>query len=126
MPMNQALLSEFDHEMANTRKTLERVPDDKWDWKPHQKTDTMGWLANHMAQLPGRLPHTVGSESIGIGPGGKQVGQPSGHNRTELLAIFARGTAEAREALPKATDQELQATWTRLNCGRNFFSMPRA
>jgi|ERR1700680_892591 len=53
MPMNQALLGEFDHEMANTRKTLERVPDGKWDWKPHTKSGTMGWMANHVAMFPG-------------------------------------------------------------------------
>jgi len=44
MALSEALLPEFDHEMANTRKTLERVPDDKFAWKPHEKSGTMGWL----------------------------------------------------------------------------------
>ena len=42
MPLNQALLPEFDHEMANTRKSLERIPDGKFDWKPHAKSMTLG------------------------------------------------------------------------------------
>jgi hypothetical protein len=46
MPMSQALLPEFDHEMANTRKALERVPEDKFGWKPHEKSMTLGRLGS--------------------------------------------------------------------------------
>ena len=77
MPMNQALLGEFDHEMATTRKTLERVPDAKWDWKPHPKSGTMGWLANHIALFPGWLAGIFASESLDFAPGGKQMEQPT-------------------------------------------------
>jgi hypothetical protein len=49
MALRDALLPEFDHEMANTRKTLERVPDDKLDWKPHKKSTAMGGLATHLS-----------------------------------------------------------------------------
>ena len=52
MALNEALLPEFDAEMANTRKTLERVPTEKFSWKPHEKSGTMGWLAAHIAALP--------------------------------------------------------------------------
>ena len=52
MPMNQALLTEFDHEMANTRKALARVPEDKFGWKPHEKSMTLGRLATHIAEMP--------------------------------------------------------------------------
>jgi uncharacterized damage-inducible protein DinB len=52
MALRDALLPEFDHEMANTRKTLERVPDDKFDWKPHLKSMAMGGLATHLSNLP--------------------------------------------------------------------------
>src|ERR1022692_1192793 len=54
MPMSQALLPEFDHEMANTRKALERVPEEKFGWKPHEKSMTLGRLATHVAELTGR------------------------------------------------------------------------
>ncbi len=56
MALSEALLPEFDQEMANTRKTLERVPDDKLGWKPHEKSGTMGWLAGHLANIPSGPP----------------------------------------------------------------------
>lgn len=126
MPMNQALLAEFEHEMAGSRKALERVPDAKWDWKPHTKSGTMGWLANHIALFPGWLAHMFVTESLDVAPGGKQIEQPSAHNRQELLAIFDKGVGEARIALSKATDAELMKTWTLLSNGQTFFSLPRA
>ena len=46
MTIGQSMLPEFDEEMKNTRKVLERVPDDKWGWKPHEKSGTVGWLAS--------------------------------------------------------------------------------
>jgi uncharacterized damage-inducible protein DinB len=125
MPMNQALLGEFDHEMTSTRKTLERVPDAKWDWKPHTKSGSMGWQANHIALFPGWLAEMFSSESLDFAPGGKPMEQPSAHNRQELLAIFDKGLVEARAALAKVSDHQLLATWTLLNNGQVFFSMPR-
>ena len=53
MALRDSILPEFDHEMAVTRKTLERVPEDKPDWKPHDKSMTMSRLAGHVAELPG-------------------------------------------------------------------------
>src|SRR5438094_10011 len=53
MTIGQMMLGEFDQEMQNTRKTLERCPDEKWNWKPHEKSGTVGWLAGHIATMPG-------------------------------------------------------------------------
>src|ERR1700746_3234303 len=104
MPMNQAFLAEFDQEFANTRKTLERVPDDKWDWKPHAKSGTMGWLANHVAMFPGWATSTFTTDSFDFAPGGKPLEFPTARNRQELLAIFDKSAAEARAALAAASD----------------------
>jgi hypothetical protein len=76
MPMSQALLPEFDHEMANTRKALERVPEDKFGWKPHQKSMTMGRLATHVAELAGWVPTTLESESFDFAPPGAPPFEP--------------------------------------------------
>jgi len=70
MAINQALLPEFDHEMANTRKTLERIPDDKLGWKPHEKSMTLGRLAGHIAELPGWGAITVKQDSFDVAPVG--------------------------------------------------------
>jgi len=125
MPLNRALLGEFDHEMANTRKTLERIPEAKWDWKPHPKSGTMGWLANHIAMFPGWAATTFVTESFDFAPGGKSVEMPNVRTLKELLAGFDKGVAETRAALAKASDEQLLQTWTLFNNGQTFFSMPR-
>jgi uncharacterized damage-inducible protein DinB len=125
MALNQAMLAEFDHEMANTRKTLERIPDSKWDWKPHTKSGTMGWLGNHIAMFPGWAAAALTTESLDVAPGGKRMEFPTAHNRQELLAIFDKGVAEGHEALAKCSDEQLAATWALLNNGQPMFSMPR-
>jgi uncharacterized damage-inducible protein DinB len=126
MPLNQALLAEFDQEMPATRKTLERVPDSKWDWKPHPKSGTMGWYANHLVMFPGWLASLFDGESFDFAPGGKPLEFPQPHNTKEALEMFDKGVAKARAALAKATDEQLAAKWTLLNNGQIFFSLPRA
>ena len=65
MSISQSLLPEFDQEMANTRKTLERVPDDKLGWKPHPKSFAMGALAQHLATMVGWTVDTIGKDFTG-------------------------------------------------------------
>ena len=59
MTYAETILPEFDQEMANTRKVLERIPDDKLDWQAHPKSHTIGWNANHVADLPNWLVVTL-------------------------------------------------------------------
>jgi hypothetical protein len=67
-----ALLPEFDHEMAGTRKTLERVPEDKLQWRPHAKSMTLGGLASHLANIPSWIGHTVERDSLDLAPVGSR------------------------------------------------------
>jgi uncharacterized damage-inducible protein DinB len=125
MPMNQALLPEFDQEMKNTRECLSRVPDAKFEFKPHPKSGNMGWLANHCAQMTGWLADMLTSESFDVAPGGKNVDIPSAKTRDELVAMFDKNSAAARAALSKVTDEQLMKTWTLLQNGNTIFAMPR-
>jgi uncharacterized damage-inducible protein DinB len=126
MPMSQALLPEFDHEMANTRKTLERVPEDKFGWKPHQKSMTMGRLATHVAELAGWVPTTLESESFDFAPPGAPPFEPkTAGTRAELLEMFDKNVATVHAALGAATDAQLMVTWSLLGGGKPIFSMPR-
>src|SRR4030095_9151570 len=68
MSIAQSLLPEFNEEMANTRKVLERVPDEKWNWKPHEKSGTAGWLAGHVGTIPEWLTMTLNTESLDYAP----------------------------------------------------------
>ena len=126
MPMNQALLGEFDHEMANTRKTLERVPEDKFGWKPHAKSGTMIWLAGHVAQLPGWGKETFERDSLDIAPAGQTPVPPKPpKSRKELLELFDRCVVAGRAALAKATDEQMMKPWSLLSGGETVFTMPR-
>jgi uncharacterized damage-inducible protein DinB len=121
MPINQFLLGEFDHEMSNTRKTLERVPADKWDWKPHTKSGSLGWLAVHVATLPMFTVGTIQSSELEISTTPRtKVEGPS-----ELLPVFAKCREQARKALEGVTDEQLREIWTLKWNGKVIFSMPR-
>ena len=98
MSIAQSLLPEFDQEMANTRKVLERVPDEKWNWKPHEKSGTTGWLAGHVATIPEWLTVTLNSESLDYAPvGGPSYAPPKTENRAQALAVFDKCSSEARD-----------------------------
>jgi uncharacterized damage-inducible protein DinB len=122
----QSMLGEFDSEMQNTRKTLERVPDEKWNWKPHEKSGTVGWLTAHIATLPGWLTMTVNSEQFDYAPvGGPSYQPPKIENRKDALANFDKETAEARAALASASDADMLKNWTLLGGGKEIFAMSR-
>ncbi len=126
MPINQGLLGEFDQEMANTRKTLERVPEDKFGWKPHPKSGTMIWLAGHVAQIPGWAKETMERDSLDIAPPGQPPAQPEiPRSRKDLLERFDRGVAAGRAALSSASDDHLMKPWSLLSGGKTIFTMPR-
>jgi uncharacterized damage-inducible protein DinB len=124
--MNQALLPEFDQEMANTRKTLERVPFEKFTWKPHEKSMPMGRLAVHLAEMPGWSVETINKESLDVAPpGGPQYQPPEIKSREDLVALFDKNVAAGRVAIAGASDDELMKNWSLLAGGKTIFTMPR-
>jgi uncharacterized damage-inducible protein DinB len=127
MTISQSLLPEFDNEMANTRKTLERVPDGKFAWKPHPKSSALGPLAYHIATLVGWTADTIDKESFDLAPPGGQPPRPlEANNRAELLSTFDQGVAKARAAIAGASDEHLLKPWSLLNGGQVLMTMPRA
>lgn len=126
MTIGQSMLPEFDQEMKNTRTTLERVPDDKWGWKPHDKSGTVGWLASHIATLPTWLTTTIQTTELDFAPvNGPKWEPPKITNRKELLAELDKGVAEARTALANVSDKDMMEGWTLLAGGQEIFTMPR-
>ena len=123
MAIKDALLSEFDHEMANTRKMLERVPDGKFDYKPHDKSMTLGRLAAHTCEIPSYATATLRVERMDF-TGEEKPFAPE--TRKELLEAFDKYVAEAREMLSKAKDEDLMKIWTLTYKGNQIFAMPRA
>ena len=126
MSIGQSMLPEFDEEMKNTRKVLERVPDEKWNWKPHEKSGTLGWLASHVATMPEWVTMTINTEQLDYAPLGEpSYTPPKIDNREQLLAAFDKGVAEARGALSNVSDADLMKDWTLLAGGKKIFAMPR-
>ena len=123
MPIAQILLPEFDQEMKSTRKLLECVPDGKFEYKPHEKSMSLGRLSAHVAELPSYLTATLKLERLDM-TGEEKPFSPA--TRKELLDAFDKHTAEARELLSKASDEDLAKIWTLTYKGQQIFSMPRA
>ena len=126
MPISKMILPEFDHEMANTRKTLERVPDDKLAWKPHEKSMSLGGLSTHLANIPSWTAQTFDRDELDIAPPGEPPYRvEEAKTRAELLAVFDKNVASARAALEAADDENWQGKWSLLMGGKPIFTLPR-
>src|SRR5215212_10685482 len=100
MSYTDLLLPEFDQEMASTRKVLERIPDDKLDWRAHSKSNTIGWGANHLADLPGWGVSILTQPGFDFAPpGGERYQSPTLKSTKEIVELFDRNVATARQAL---------------------------
>lgn len=127
MAINKAMLPEFDHEMANTRKSIERIPQEKFDWKPHTKSMSMGGLATHLANIPTWATRALKSDSFDIAPqGGEPLRIPPAESLQEVLEAFDKNVAEARAAIAEASDEELMKPWSLLSGGETMMTLPRA
>jgi uncharacterized damage-inducible protein DinB len=126
MTIGQSMLAEFDQEMQNTRKVLERLPDDKWGWKPHEKSGTVGWLAAHVATVPGWATMTIQTEELDYAPvNGPAYQPPKIENRKQALDNFDKECREARAALAAVSDEAMIKGWKLLAGGQEVFTMPR-
>jgi uncharacterized damage-inducible protein DinB len=126
MTISEALLPEFDQEMANTRKTLERVPDDKLDWKPHPKSFSMGSLATHIVVMTGWTVDTMEKDAFDISPpGAPPYKEEVVKSQKELLERFDKGVKAARASIAGASDEHFMKNWSLLAGGKALFTMPR-
>ena len=125
MSIAQSLLPEFDREMKVTRALLERVPDDRADWKPHPKSYSVGDLATHIANLGFWAIGTLRQSGIDVNPPGG-LERPKFGSTAANLERFDRNLAEARQLLEAASDESMRETWTLLSGGQKVMSMPRA
>ncbi|HEU4723230.1 MAG TPA: DinB family protein [Gemmatimonadaceae bacterium] len=125
MPLADLLLPEFDAEIVTTRKVLERVPDDRIEWRPHRKSFPMGHLAQLVAMIPGWTSHVLTRPEFDIAP---REG-PSAVYRflpvEQLLSMFDKNVAEARPLIETVSDAALEESWTLKAAGRVVNTMPR-
>jgi uncharacterized damage-inducible protein DinB len=126
MPISQMLLPEFDQEIASMRRTIERVPENKFDWAPHPRSMTMGRLASHIAEMPTWAAMTMQHDSLDIAPVGQPAFEPSNFkSQASLLEAFDKNAAAARAAIAGASDEQLLSSWSLLKGGKTLMTMPR-
>jgi uncharacterized damage-inducible protein DinB len=120
------MLGEFDNEMANTRKTLERVPEDKLGWTPDPKSMKLGRLAGHIAEMVGWGTLTLAKDEFDLDPDGKGNYKPfEATSRKQLIEEFDKNAAAARAALSAATDPQMLAEWKLKANGNTLMALPR-
>jgi len=127
MTITELLLAELDREAVAIRKTLERVPEGKNDWKPHPKSMPLGPLATIVANIPGWLDMVVNLDELDINPpGGSKYRPQEWRTRRDLLDQFEGSLKRGREVLQKTTDDHLLNTkWRMLAAGRMMSEQPR-
>jgi len=130
MSVSAALLPEFDQEMKSTRRVLERVPEDRLEFRPHPKSKPLGPLASHLADIPRRAVDVIQKESLEVTPpaaGAHPAAPPAPApaSRQAILDRFDASVAAAREAIAGASDAELLQPWSFIFAGRIVFTLPR-
>src|SRR5215475_8399412 len=127
MQITALLLAELDKEAVDIRKALERVPEGKNDWKPHEKSMPLGYLATIVATVRAWLDMVVNIYELDINPpGGSKFRPPDWKTRAELLSQFEASLKKGREVLQKTTDDHLLHTrWRMLSAGKLMMEQSR-
>jgi uncharacterized damage-inducible protein DinB len=120
-----SLIPEYDHEWGTTRRLLNRVPEAEFDWKPHDKSMTLGQLSGHLANIPAWCSAVLEKTEFDLGSVGDDARPKSPASRDALLREFDEKVSAARASLATRTDAELLAPWTLKSGEHEIFTMPR-
>ena len=123
MALNQSLLQELEQESLNTRKMLQRVPEEYFGWKPHEKSNTLGRLASHVAELPHWLSRALNYDEYDLADANHKPANAA--TSSELMQIFEDKLAKAKEDLQKASDDVFMQRWKLLREEHVLFEMPK-
>jgi len=124
MSITQTLLKELNNEAQTTRKMLERVPADKFDWQPHEKSMTVKRLATHIAELPGWVEMALTTRELDFASNPYTVEDVKSND--DLLSYFEKSLEKGRTELAKATDEDLEPDWTLRNGDQIYSVHPRS
>jgi uncharacterized damage-inducible protein DinB len=124
MNLIELFLQEIESEAVITRRMFERLPDDKFDWKPHEKNMTMQRLAAHIAELPGWVTMGITTSELDFAKGEYKPELPA--NKKELLEYFERMLSSGIKTLKGAKEEQLNGDWTMRNGDQVFFTISKA
>ncbi len=122
LSLSQCMLAEFETQAPITRKFIERLPEDKLTWKPHEKSMTAGQLALHLAVVPAYVVQFVQNNPAQV-PTSFNAPQPA--SRAEVLKAFDESVATVRNLLPKFDDAAMKESWHLMDGEKELFSQPR-
>jgi uncharacterized damage-inducible protein DinB len=123
MSLAESMLAEFEEQAPVTRRFLERLPEDRLTWKPHEKSMSAGQLALHIARTPGGSVRFV-QQNPAQAPDFKNAPQPA--SLTEILGVFEESVAAVRSLLPRFNDAAMRETWRMVQADRELLAIPRA
>jgi uncharacterized damage-inducible protein DinB len=122
MAIADSLVMELEMEAKTTRRVLERIPEDKLTWKPHDTSMTLGQLASHLAGAQGFLATAASADTFDFGSASPR---PPATTRAEILDSFTKGTTTAKELISKMDDARLMGIWTATMKGKTLMAVPR-
>ena len=126
MKLTDLFLDELEREAASTRRVLERVPEGRYDWKPHDKSMTMGRLSTLVATMPEWVVFTVKQDELDLNPpNGQRYQPPQLPTAADLVKALDENVARAREALQSTTDDHLMTPWRLMVGGRVVSEDPK-
>ena len=122
MAITEPILREMDQEAAATRRLLERVPEEQLKWRPHPRSDSLGQLALHVAQIPGAVSAIT---TLDVFEAPSFQDRPEAVSRRQLLETFEEGLAAARKIVSGMDEAKLAEPWTLQRNGQVVFTSPR-
>jgi uncharacterized damage-inducible protein DinB len=124
--MTDVFSAHVDRETPISRRVLERVPVGRPDWKPHEKSMPMGYLASLVAMMPSWIAMAIVRDELDLNPPGGSTYKPREWKTTqELVQMLEESATQAREALAKTSDEHLRTPWRLLVAGRVVDESPR-
>lgn len=124
MRIIDSFIAELEQESKTTRKFLEALPADKLSYKPHEKSNSLGQLAMHVATIPGQMVDMALLETLDFKPEDMKTAMPTG-TKDEILAAFEKSVAHCKEQFNTIDDAKAMGTWKMSMSGKELMSMPR-
>jgi uncharacterized damage-inducible protein DinB len=126
MKLTEFLRAELDREVERSRRALEEVPEGKYNWKPHEKSMILGYLANMVATIPTWIAMEIAQDELDVAPADSgKMEQKRMESSDELLQALDKSAADARSAFEKTTDEHLMTNWRLLARGQVVLEAPR-
>jgi len=123
MNLSELILTELSYESATARRLLERLPQQHFGWKPHEKSMTLARLATHVVEIPGWVASILDQDEFDVGA--REYVPKDATSVPELLQMFEKNTSAVREAIARQTNERMMAPWRLKRKGQLIFEVPR-